>query len=268
MKWWADRKERAREQDSSEQRDAEIQAADRRIALEHYTLMRLAAGVSTVDIRCHEHTWDFICREASQVDPEHFRPPSNDIVIHMDSMVTVPVSGPTLVVILETLHQLGQDRDDANAIRASIAWAAYTKLAVCLETSDLSIGGDASKPVPTLTIEARPRTPRPAGADSDEPVYGHGEHDRPLATWRDQVAEDIRKVLRSGACREFTDDHGGFAVEGASSEHGEPFLVAAADDDGDQKADVIRYSELLRAAGYRVEPGAEDPLTLQVWPKH
>ncbi|MEZ0094985.1 hypothetical protein [Streptacidiphilus sp. EB129] len=256
MKWWQDRKDRARQQD-----------ADIEESVRHGSLLRKAAGIVTVDLRCAEHTWEFICREASAVDGENFRPPGTDMMIRMDGAVTVPLSGPTLVVVLEAMHQVAESSGAENRIRRALASRVYINLFSHLTVSDLGISSDTSRPVGTLTVDDRPviRATEEDDMDGDAPAYGYGEHDRPLATRRDQVAEDIRGVLRSGGCREFTDDHGGFAVEVAGDERGAPFLVAAADDDGDQKADVIRYTELLCAAGYRVEPEDDDPLSIQVW---
>jgi len=263
-KWWADRKERGRQKEQRRQDEQEREQRRIDAAVDHSSLLIKAAAIATVDLRCHEHTWDFICQEAAALDLEHFRPPGDDMVIRMDGTVTVPVSGPTLVVILEALHQASKEWEDEQRVRRSVASAAYINLSARLSTTDFSLSG--TQPVRTLAIDNRPRAED--DTDEDAPAYGYGEYDRPLATRRDQVAEDIRKVLRSGGCREFTDDHGGFAVEGASDERGAPFLVAAADDDGDQKADVIRYTELLRAAGYRVEPEDGDPLSVQVWIPH
>jgi hypothetical protein len=88
---------------------------------------------------------------------------------------------------------------------------------------------------------------------TDQPPHGYGKYDRPLWTDRDRDAEAIRAVLRGAGCREFSESHGGFAVEGGHD--GEPFAVACADDDA-HVGDLARYRPALEAAGYQV---SDDP---------
>lgn len=86
---------------------------------------------------------------------------------------------------------------------------------------------------------------------------------------RDRDAEAIRALLRKGGHREFTDLHGGFAVEGANSSlnGGEPFLVGCADgDDAFAAAELAAYIELLRGAGYAVTVDPDDEEILEVRP--
>ncbi|WP_043478162.1 hypothetical protein [Kitasatospora sp. MBT66] len=102
-------------------------------------------------------------------------------------------------------------------------------------------------------------------ADDDNPAYGYGPGRRPLWTERDRDAEEIRKVLRKGGRKEFGSRDGGFAVEGTSAGDGEPFLVACTGG-RDQAAELATYTELLTAAGWRVEADPDDRLSIQVWP--
>ena len=105
--------------------------------------------------------------------------------------------------------------------------------------------------------------------DFEDPEFGYGEGDRPLWSVRDRDAEGIRRLLRKAGHREFSDVHGGFAVEGAnSSEDGaEPFLVSCADSDDEFVAiELARYAVLLKAAGYAVSADPEDEDFLEVCP--
>jgi hypothetical protein len=98
---------------------------------------------------------------------------------------------------------------------------------------------------------------------TDQPPYGYGKHGRPLWSERDRDAEAIRAVLRRAGCREFTELHGGFAVEGGH-QAGEPFYVACADDTA-HAGDLARYRPALEAAGYQVtdDPTREDGLLVR-----
>jgi hypothetical protein len=71
-------------------------------------------------------------------------------------------------------------------------------------------------------------------------------------------------VLRKAGYREFSDHHGGFAVE--AGHDGGPFAVACADDAGVCAAELLRYAAALRTAGYRVEPVPDDDQALRAWP--
>ncbi|GAA3141383.1 hypothetical protein GCM10010466_35470 [Planomonospora alba] len=82
-------------------------------------------------------------------------------------------------------------------------------------------------------------------------------------TARDRDAEAIRAVLRTAERREFSQRHGGLVVEGCGD--GRPFLLACADDAEASARELARYQDDLRAAGYRVEPDADDDQALRVW---
>jgi hypothetical protein len=102
-------------------------------------------------------------------------------------------------------------------------------------------------------------------AMSDEkPEFGYGRGGRPLWTVRDRDAEGVWEVLRKAGHREFSDRHGGFAVE--DGHDGAPLTVACADDPVVSAAELPRYEAALRAAGYRVEPAPDDDQALRTWP--
>jgi hypothetical protein len=98
----------------------------------------------------------------------------------------------------------------------------------------------------------------------DKPEFGYGQGRRPLWTARDRDAEGVREVLRKAGHREFSDHHGGFAVE--DGHDGDPLIVACADDPGVSAAELPQYATALRAAGYRVEPLPDDDQALRAWP--
>jgi hypothetical protein len=72
------------------------------------------------------------------------------------------------------------------------------------------------------------------------------------------------RCWRKAGRQEFSDDHGGFAVEGGDG--GDPFMVACADDAGASAVELPQYEAALRAAGYRVEPEPGDDQALRAWP--
>ncbi|MET8160581.1 hypothetical protein ABZT47_29845 [Sphaerisporangium sp. NPDC005289] len=95
-----------------------------------------------------------------------------------------------------------------------------------------------------------------------KPAFGHGAGGRPLWTARDRDAEVIRTVLRKAGCREFSERHGGFVVEGGGD--GKPFQVPCADDAKASALELARCSDDLRKAGYRVVAEAGDDQVLLV----
>ncbi|ALE77007.1 hypothetical protein FRP1_30315 (plasmid) [Pseudonocardia sp. EC080625-04] len=71
-------------------------------------------------------------------------------------------------------------------------------------------------------------------------------------TARDRQAEELRLLLRSNGFSEFGEQQAGFVVE----DPGEgPLLLAHAGDQSGADLD-LRYHEVLRMAGYLVEPDA------------
>ena len=68
-------------------------------------------------------------------------------------------------------------------------------------------------------------------------------------------------MLRKAGHREFSDRHGGFAVE--DGDDGGPFAVACADDAGVSAGELPQYAAALRMAGYRVEPAPDDDQVLR-----
>ncbi|WP_331733150.1 hypothetical protein OG948_60290 (plasmid) [Embleya sp. NBC_00888] len=101
------------------------------------------------------------------------------------------------------------------------------------------------------------------GRRGEAPEFGFGRRGRPLWTERDRDAEDVRRVLRRARCREFSDRRGGFVVEGGAD--GGPFALACASESLPGRGEVARYAAALRAAGYHVEPDADDDASLSVW---
>lgn len=97
---------------------------------------------------------------------------------------------------------------------------------------------------------------------SDEGMtFGAGG--RPVVTARDRQAEELRLLLRSNGFSEFGEEQAGFVVE----DPGEgPLLLAHAGGQGGEGSD-LRYFEVLRMAGYLMEPDATgEGDGWQVWP--
>ncbi|MEV4642121.1 hypothetical protein AB0J80_32710 [Actinoplanes sp. NPDC049548] len=101
------------------------------------------------------------------------------------------------------------------------------------------------------------------------PAYGYGKFGRPLHTARDRDAEAVRTALRKARLRDFNaarHPHG-FVVQdlGTGGGNSRPLRVLYCGFDPPAER-ILRYAEILTAAGFKVDEDPDDPYALLVHP--
>ncbi|MFY1599503.1 hypothetical protein [Micromonospora sp. WMMD737] len=130
----------------------------------HTALMETAAGLSIAVIQCHDDTWQFIERQAS--DRDHWRSPAPaDVPGREDPMVEVRLSGPQLAIVIEALGiaaSIPYSRPRYfTAETKAIAKRLYTEIRDVLRLYDADDPGTA---IPAIVIDDQVGTASGGGA--------------------------------------------------------------------------------------------------------
>ncbi|MEO3892191.1 hypothetical protein [Nonomuraea sp. B5E05] len=118
--------------------------------------MEKAAGVSSITFTCHFDTWGFIYKHAHEAG--NFNGPKV-VDEQPDGFVAVPVSGPTLVAVLETLWREQRNKYRSAGNRA-IAKRIYDVTSTTVEAIDLE-AAERGTPIPPVVIDAKHGTADP-----------------------------------------------------------------------------------------------------------
>ncbi|MHA6757078.1 hypothetical protein [Streptacidiphilus sp. PAMC 29251] len=186
---------------------------------ELFDVLTTVALISTVEIHLHPHTWAFIVRHVAQQDLIHELLPEPQEQ-ESDVLVTVHVSGPVLMGILNALHHAmqrprGKALTRTDIAEKALAGALYTRLSKNPATGSGPAGGTRTlividdrapdqdpppEPAPTGTAPGSPpATGSPAAADAsggteDDGAGAGAEGDGPVSgsgSGEDVGAQDI-----------------------------------------------------------------------------
>ncbi|MEW1678115.1 hypothetical protein [Streptomyces noursei] len=131
---------------------------------QHLQYMTAAAGVGSVQLRCHQDTWNYFLREFQKhsYNAASFRRPAEAAIVREDDgMIVVPLSGSTVAALLDRCNGMSrrtEPLDHAMGVRV------YEAIATVLRK--IEPAGEQKIPLPPITLDDRPGTPATESAQS------------------------------------------------------------------------------------------------------
>jgi hypothetical protein len=137
----------------------------------HVKLLRVAADIGTVHLRCHRDTWAYIAEKAAP-QPQHFRTPGS--ITDKKGRVRTTLSGRSLAAVLTALWTIAHKRrtTDAELVDWALAVTLYKQTAKAIEK--LRHGEQDKSTRVVITIDRRRRRPLSAVACDDSDSDGDG----------------------------------------------------------------------------------------------
>ncbi|MFI1255288.1 hypothetical protein ACH4U6_16050 [Streptomyces netropsis] len=132
--------------------------------VKHYEFLVTAASVAKIDLVCRDDLWAFTEKQTRALQEEAFQPPSEDLIIRDEGMVTVPLSGTNLAAVLEAMFHLDTAPDTSRVARAQAVQVYISITSVLGLVSPMS---DRDNPLIPIVIDDRIRRRQP---DPDGPA--------------------------------------------------------------------------------------------------
>lgn len=129
---------------SQEQRNKEAQ---------HLQYLTAAAGVGSVQLRCHQDTWSYFLREFEKhsYNAASFRRPAEEAIVREDGgMIVVPLSGSTVAALLDRCNGMSRRTEPLDHAMGARVYEAIATVLRGIEPA-----GGQKGPLPPITLDDR-----------------------------------------------------------------------------------------------------------------